>query len=137
LRADRGAFDRRQFAIASLAQIIYNLYFHPLRRFPGPVLHRATRIAFVRKLVRGVLPKDVLALHNRYGPVVRVAPNELSFLHPDAWRDIYGHRTGSLLGAEEMGKYDIFYRTKGEYQRGAKSLGPACVRVSQMRSRAC
>lgn len=30
-------------------------------------------------------------LHEEYGAVVRVGPDELSFLHPDAWRDIYGH----------------------------------------------
>ena len=34
--------------------------------------------------------------HERYGPVVRVAPNELSFIDGQAWQDIYGHhRTGA------------------------------------------
>ena len=30
-------------------------------------------------------------LHNVYGPVVRVAPDELTFISPTAFKDIYGH----------------------------------------------
>ncbi|KAF3000541.1 hypothetical protein E8E14_000671 [Neopestalotiopsis sp. 37M] len=33
-------------------------------------------------------------LHAQYGEVVRVAPNKLSYISPQAWKDIYGHRTG-------------------------------------------
>ncbi|KAF3044587.1 hypothetical protein E8E11_008894 [Didymella keratinophila] len=31
-------------------------------------------------------------MHERYGPVVRIAPNELSFIDPEAWKDIYSNR---------------------------------------------
>lgn len=40
---------------------------------------------------------DVLALHERYGPVVRISPNELAFNTPQAFRDIYGARPGGCL----------------------------------------
>jgi cytochrome P450 len=30
-------------------------------------------------------------LHTRYGPVVRVAPDELVFINAEAWKDIYGN----------------------------------------------
>lgn len=33
-------------------------------------------------------------LHEKYGPVVRVSPNELIFCGPDAWTDIYGNQPG-------------------------------------------
>jgi cytochrome P450 len=33
-------------------------------------------------------------LHDKYGPVVRLSPNELAFNTVDAWQDIYGHRNG-------------------------------------------
>lgn len=33
------------------------------------------------------------AMHKQYGHVVRVAPNELSFIDPEAWKDIYGNRS--------------------------------------------
>ncbi|GME30024.1 hypothetical protein LQ345_000377 [Neofusicoccum parvum] len=42
----------------------------------------------------GRQPYDILKLHNKYGPVVRIAPNELSFNSAQSWKDIYGHRKG-------------------------------------------
>ena len=33
-------------------------------------------------------------LHDKYGPVVRISTNELSFCTASAWRDIYGHVPG-------------------------------------------
>lgn len=33
-------------------------------------------------------------LHDRYGSVVRLSPNELAFNSVGAWQDIYGHRNG-------------------------------------------
>ncbi|KAE8548391.1 hypothetical protein TMatcc_010798 [Talaromyces marneffei ATCC 18224] len=100
--------------LVPITWMIYNLYFHPLARFPGPFWHRATRLAYVIKMNKGTLAFDVLPMHKKYGPVVRIAPNELSFQTPQAWKDIYGHRTGTAAGAEEMDKYHTFYRTKGE-----------------------
>ena len=49
----------------------------------------AFRFPFVTSLVRGTLPHRVKSFHDHYGPVVRVAPDELSFTDPAAWRDIY------------------------------------------------
>jgi cytochrome P450 len=40
----------------------------------------------------------MIALHAQYGEVVRASPEELSFIHPDAWRDIYGHGSGQGKG---------------------------------------
>lgn len=42
----------------------------------------------------GRQPYDILRLHEKYGPVVRTAPNELSFSSAQSWRDIYGFRQG-------------------------------------------
>ncbi|KAJ5901202.1 hypothetical protein N7504_007195 [Penicillium tannophilum] len=39
--------------------------------------------------MRGNLPHKIKRLHEQYGDIVRVAPDELSFINPDAWRDIY------------------------------------------------
>jgi cytochrome P450 len=78
---------------------------------------RATRWGYNLRLLSGTLPFDMLALHKRYGPVVRVAPNELAFSDPQAWKDIMGHRSGGGSGNEaagagsgaEMEKWDRFY----------------------------
>ncbi|KAI0108785.1 cytochrome P450 [Hypoxylon sp. NC0597] len=74
--------------IYPLLGIIRNLYFHPLSSVPGPKLWSSSRLPFVRALIRGSLIQDVEKLHRRYGPVVRIAPDEVTFAHPDAWTDI-------------------------------------------------
>nr|AJW31700.1 tri11 protein [Trichoderma brevicompactum] len=71
---------------------IYNVFFHPLRNFPGPKLAALSRVPYSRILVGGTGHHRILELHLKYGPVVRVAPNTLSFSHPDATNDIRGHR---------------------------------------------
>ncbi|TPX17045.1 uncharacterized protein E0L32_012302 [Thyridium curvatum] len=98
----------------AVSRCVYNLYFHPLRNYPGPFLHRVTRLAWVWRLLRGTMSFDVLEFHNKYGPVVRVAPDELAFLDAQGWSDIYGHRTGSKAGTEELSKALVFYLPKGQ-----------------------
>ena len=44
-------------------------------------------------MLHGDLPQQLRSLHDRYGDVVRVAPDELSFVNPKAWKDIYVRRT--------------------------------------------
>ncbi|KAK9427306.1 cytochrome P450 monooxygenase [Lipomyces doorenjongii] len=72
-----------------LTKAVYNAYFHPLAGFKGPLLWRASRIPFINSMLAGVLPYRVKSLHDEYGSVVRVAPDELSFIDPRAWKDIY------------------------------------------------
>lgn len=38
-----------------------------------------------------MLHHDLATLHQRYGEVVRIAPDHLSFISAQAWKDIYGH----------------------------------------------
>ena len=105
--------DTIQLLVFAVGNCVYNLFFHPLRKFPGPILFRASRLPWIKRLIDGTLAPDILDLTNKYGPIVRIAPNELAFIDPQAWKDIYGHRTGSLAGDEEMSKYEIFYTRKG------------------------
>ncbi|KAM0466389.1 hypothetical protein ACHAP7_012294 [Fusarium lateritium] len=86
--------------------VIYNLFLHPLRNFPGPLLMRATRLPYAYKVITGTLPFEILNLHNEYGNVVRVAPNELVFLGEESWKDIMRYRT---RGLPEFSKPRFFY----------------------------
>ena len=86
---------------------IYNVFFHPLRKFPGPLSHKITPLPYAIKVLTGTNPLDMLPLHEKYGPVVRIAPDELAFNDPGAWKDIMGHKVGS---SEEMQKWWDFYR---------------------------
>ncbi|KAI1409852.1 putative cytochrome P450 [Hypoxylon sp. FL1857] len=73
---------------------IYNVYFHPLSRFPGPKLAACSNMLYSINFLGGRQPYKMLHLHRRYGPVVRVAPNELSFNTAQSFQDIYGFRAG-------------------------------------------
>lgn len=44
----------------------------------------------------------IVELHEQYGEVVRVLPNELSFSGADSWKDIYGHRKSGQPGLDKF-----------------------------------
>jgi cytochrome P450 len=68
----------------------------PLAKFPGPKLNAISPLPGIRSLLRGRIAFDNKLLHDKYGPVVRVSPTELSFNSVQAWEDIYGHRPGHV-----------------------------------------
>ncbi|KAJ8117186.1 hypothetical protein OPT61_g1560 [Boeremia exigua] len=78
---------------------IHRVYFHQLAGFPGPKLAAFTRLPKNISIWNGTPHERIHALHEQYGEVVRIAPDELSFISPDAWRDIYGHGHGHGKGA--------------------------------------
>ncbi|KAL8388156.1 hypothetical protein RB595_009417 [Gaeumannomyces hyphopodioides] len=73
----------------ALSKAIYNVYFHPLAGYPGPVAYRASEIPRLIQEVAGNTVHKWTELHAEYGPVVRIAPGQLSYISNDAWRDIY------------------------------------------------
>ncbi|KIA75976.1 cytochrome P450 [Aspergillus ustus] len=73
---------------------IYNFYYHPLAKFPGPRLAAVSNAPYSIWFLGGRQPYKLLDLHKKYGPVVRIAPNELSFNSTQAWKDIHGFRPG-------------------------------------------
>ncbi|KAE8138900.1 cytochrome P450 [Aspergillus pseudotamarii] len=89
-----------------VSNAVYNIFFHPLARYPGPVSHAVSRVPYFIRVFKGTLPFDMLDLHKRYGDIVRIAPDELAFSHPDAWKDILGHSKGGLY----LEKASWFYR---------------------------
>ena len=72
--------------------IFYNLFLHPLRSFPGPLTHRISNLPRTYYAVRGKLPFHHAQLHLKYGSVVRIGPDFLTYTDPQAWKDIYGHK---------------------------------------------
>jgi len=62
--------------------------------------------------------------------VVRVAPNELSYVHEDAWRDVYGsHKDGELkkhVIADPANLHHVFATPSDEiHARLRKKISPA------------
>lgn len=74
----------------AVGKVVYNVYFHPLASYPGPLLARSTRLYHAYYDIKGVSVWKVKDWHEKYGPVVRVAPDELSYTDSRAWPAIYG-----------------------------------------------
>ncbi|KAH9988763.1 cytochrome P450 [Xylariaceae sp. FL0662B] len=114
--------------------MLYNLFLHPLAKFPGPWFHAATPIPYVLAQIQGRLPLMFGPLHAKYGDVVRVHPNELSFNCEEAWRDIYSLRPGrppitkvpGLTAPSHEGVYNIVTTTDvTDHKRYRATLNPA------------
>ena len=63
--------------------------FSPLRRVPGPFLNRLTSLVLKYHEFTANRTKYIHALHLAYGPVVRIAPNEVTFTSLAAVKEIY------------------------------------------------
>ena len=85
-----------QWALYFGGRIIYNIYWHPLARFPGPKLHIATFIPYYWATWLGNEPMSTRKIHDDHGSVVRINPDTLSFISAQSWKDIYGYRQGRM-----------------------------------------
>lgn len=108
---------------------IYNLYFHPLSQHPGPILNTISPLPRLYWNIEGREPQTVLKLHLKYGNIVRIAPNELSFI-TQAWKDIYGFKRPEL--SKDWTMYALSENTKrsiilsgADHGRQRKMLAPA------------
>ena len=64
-----------------------------LRQYSGPSLASLSCIWIMWKNFIHVRSEAVYEAHMKYGKVIRLAPNHLSFISPEAIKDIYGHGT--------------------------------------------
>ncbi|MCJ1240351.1 hypothetical protein MMC14_008353 [Varicellaria rhodocarpa] len=81
-------------------------------------------------MLDGDLPQRLKAFHDRYGSVVRVGSDELSFIDPQAWKDIYSSRE-SLRPRQWGGRppgvkaHTLISAPVEDHARFRKALGPA------------
>lgn len=54
-----------------------------------------SRLPFVWALLQGTIVHDFERFHNIYGPILRIAPDEVTFANEAAWADIFQTRTDS------------------------------------------
>ena len=74
--------------------MIYNLYLHPLANVPGPKLFAISWLPRLwHQQIRGTHWKNLVALHEKYGRIVRTGPDEVSNASAEAWNDICGSKT--------------------------------------------
>ncbi|KAF9468211.1 cytochrome P450 [Collybia nuda] len=75
----------------STSIIVYRLSpWHPLAQYPGPMICKITKFWFAFLSLKGRQHIYYTELHAKYGDVVRVGPNELSFRTPAAVAPLMG-----------------------------------------------
>ncbi|PKX97738.1 cytochrome P450 [Aspergillus novofumigatus IBT 16806] len=99
--------------VALVTRAVYLVFFHPLARFPGPKLWAISRVPWAYHVIKGDVWHSMDDFHNRYGSVIRIAPDELSFISPTAWKDIYGARPQLLKDP----RTDSLFTAVGEEHR--------------------
>ncbi|KAL5880123.1 hypothetical protein ACKVWM_007994 [Pyricularia oryzae] len=112
---------------------IYNIWFHPLAAFPGPLMYRAFDSFKVYQQLTGNINHRLHAAHERYGDVVRIAPWQLSYTTATAWTDITaGHKgqipTNPAYGQAEkdlFGASGFLWVGNDEHARHRRVLSPA------------
>ncbi|KAK4128103.1 cytochrome P450-like protein [Parathielavia appendiculata] len=79
-----------------LAWLVRNRYHNGLNKYPGPFLASLTDWWRFFDVYGRRPERSHIALHRKYGPVVRLGPNTLSFADPEALRTIYGLNKGFI-----------------------------------------
>ncbi|KAL4899768.1 cytochrome P450 [Aspergillus multicolor] len=80
--------------ILLLSRTLYRLTIHPLSHIPGPKLAAATSLWLAYHTYTGTECSTLFTLHKKYGPVLRIAPNDIDIASGDAIEPIYLTRGG-------------------------------------------
>jgi cytochrome P450 len=73
----------------ALSYVLYMTRFHPLAKYPGPLLAKLTDLYSVWHAIHGTRHSDFYELHQRYGEIVRWGPNSVSINNVSALNFIY------------------------------------------------
>lgn len=95
-----------------LGLTIYRIYFHPLAKYPGPILAKLTDLYQTYHAWKGDRHLEFWRCHEKYGNIVRFGPNSLSFNDSTALKDIYGSAKANVRKADF---YSAFPPTKDTF----------------------
>ncbi|OAA63408.1 Cytochrome P450 [Niveomyces insectorum RCEF 264] len=86
-----GFFTVGCVAIVSMLSVyvVYQRFFSPLAKVKGPFLASLTPFWKLQKFNQGNFHETILALHQKYGPVVRIGPTEVIISDKVAVKEIY------------------------------------------------
>jgi hypothetical protein len=84
---------------------VYRITWHPLAKFPGPVLARSSYIyeLWYDVILQGRYTRKVSELHQKYGPIVRINPEEVHCNDPKFIDVVY-----SVHGKEKRNKSEHY-----------------------------
>lgn len=69
--------------------VVYQRCFHPLAKYPGPFLASMTNFWKFYHYKTLKFPETMIKIHEKYGPIVRIGPNDLNFNSSSAIPPIY------------------------------------------------
>ncbi|KAK5991528.1 Cytochrome P450 monooxygenase [Cladobotryum mycophilum] len=72
-----------------IAWLVYRALSNPLRKIPGPFWARHTNLWKAYHMYSRSLPEALLKAHEKYGPVIRIGPNDVDFQSREAIEPIY------------------------------------------------
>ncbi|KAI0107510.1 cytochrome P450 [Nemania sp. FL0031] len=99
-------------SLYAATRCIYLLYFHPLAKFPGPRLAAVSNLWYAYHWLSGRYPFAIEKALEKYGDIVRVAPNDLVVFTPKAFTDVYSPQYNGL---------EVFRKT--DFQNRGDNLG--------------
>ncbi|KAG9239848.1 cytochrome P450 [Calycina marina] len=80
--------------VVLIVTCLYRVTVHPLSHIPGPLIPKITSLWLYYHAYIGDEATAIHELHNKYGPLIRVAPNEVDIADVDAVSPIYVSKGG-------------------------------------------
>jgi hypothetical protein len=77
------------FVVYWIGWIVYAITLHPLAKVPGDLWPSVSRTWIMYQMYKGEIEKSQRRLHEKYGPIVRIAPDEVAVADPEAIKKIY------------------------------------------------
>ncbi|KAJ5715786.1 benzoate 4-monooxygenase cytochrome P450 [Penicillium malachiteum] len=82
--------------VSLISIVIYRLYFHPLSHIPGPALAKVTHLYewYYDLYQGGQFTFKLHDLHQKYGPIIRINPDEIHINDPYFFDQIFNQTNG-------------------------------------------
>ncbi|KAI8651118.1 hypothetical protein NCS55_01355000 [Fusarium keratoplasticum] len=123
-------FGTTSFLAWKICNAIYNLYFHPLAKFPGPREAALSQNWIYKSSLDGRIEPLLEKLHNQYNShAIRIAPNELHITDVALYKTIYSQndpwtKDGNFYAAFGT-PHSVFVETDhGLHRQRRKLLNP-------------
>jgi hypothetical protein len=101
------------FPLYAVVSSLYQYYTSPFRKqgIPGPFLAKFTNAYRWYYTVKHTWHRDLMELHKQYGPIIWIAPNDISVSDP--------HLRNVIYGFQNHKKDEAFYAKAPSYETGS------------------
>ena len=87
--------------------LCFTLLTHPLKHIPGSFVSSITALPLFYQSLRGRRIRWILAQHERYGPVVRIAPGKVCVASDEGIKQIYSTKTSKSHAYDTFRYQDV------------------------------